>query len=165
MGRYNRFEFWDEGRSLGCSVFWNGPKRGMFGHSAPNIQMCSWFHLKVVPKKESFFSSGKISYFSVSFNKCLAIFNLTGMFGPFFFPETTCEGRSVTWRYLSFNKLTTPAVCNRHSGMASELPCGVHHWQILMMLNVYSFLTSISLYPENIGFFSSIVFSPLDCWF
>lgn len=28
MGRYNRFEFWDEGRSLGCSVFWDGPKRG-----------------------------------------------------------------------------------------------------------------------------------------
>lgn len=27
MGRYNRFEFWDEGRSLGCSVFWDGPKR------------------------------------------------------------------------------------------------------------------------------------------
>ena len=48
---------------------------------------------KLFQKRSPFFLEKKISYFSVFFNKCLAIFNLTGMFGPFFFPETTCEGR------------------------------------------------------------------------
>lgn len=67
--------------------------------------MCSWFHLKVVPKKGVvFFSGKKISYFSVSF-KCLTIFDLTGMFGPFFFSgdnlwrkllEDTCASNIAT---------------------------------------------------------------------
>ena len=76
---------------------------GMSGCSAPSIQVRSWFPLKVVPKNESFFSWEKILYFSVPF-KCLAIFNLTGMFGPFFSETTVNE---VTWRYLRFKHYDT----------------------------------------------------------
>ena len=74
--------------------------------------------------------------------KHLAIFNLTGMFGHFF-SGYNCEGSSLKIQYLRFKNYDT-CTATKNRGMASELPCGVHHWQILMMLNVYSFLTSIA---------------------
>lgn len=43
------------------------------------------FISKLFQKRSRFFPREKILYFSVSFKTCLAIFDLTGMFGPFFF--------------------------------------------------------------------------------
>lgn len=62
------------------------------------------FISKLFQKRSRFFLEKKISYFSVSF-KCLAIFDLTGMFGHFFFRRQPVK--EVTWRYLRFKNYDT----------------------------------------------------------